>query len=100
LITIQRAAAGQGHDWLSPTMTREMLSPQVGPSGLGFVVMGDGEWRVFRHSGSNVGYRARMIGYVQGGRGAVVMANGDTGAALIEEILGSIARAYGWPVSN
>lgn len=100
LIAIQRAAAGQNQGLLSPAMTTEMLSPQIGPSGLGFVIMGQGESRIFRHSGSNVGYRARAIGYVQGGRGAVVMTNGDAGTALIEEILGSIARAYAWPVSN
>jgi CubicO group peptidase (beta-lactamase class C family) len=96
-IAIQRAAAGQGGGLLSPAMAREMVTPQVGPSGLGFVVMGEGERRIFRHSGSNAGFRARMVAYVGGGRGAVVMTNGDAGEALIDEILASIARAYGWP---
>jgi CubicO group peptidase (beta-lactamase class C family) len=96
-IALQRAAAGENAGLLSPELAREMLSPQVGPSGLGFVVMGDGDQRIFRHSGSNVGFRARMVAFVNGGRGAVVMTNGDGGAELIDEIFESIARAYGWP---
>lgn len=96
-ISIQRAAAGQPGGILSPPMAAEMLTPQMGPSGLGFVVLGDGEARIFRHAGSNVGFRARMLAYVEGGRGAVVMTNGDGGAELVEEILASLARAYRWP---
>ncbi len=100
VIAIQSAAADHVGGPLSPALTREMLTPQVGPSGLGFVVIGDGERRIFRHSGSNVGFRARMIAHVQGGRGAVIMTNGDAGAALIEEILQSVARVYDWPTAN
>ena len=96
-ISIQRAAPGQKGGILSPAMAAEMLTPQMGPSGLGFVVLGDGEARIFRHGGSNVGFRARMIAFVQGGRGAVVMTNGDGGAELVDEIFASIARAYRWP---
>lgn len=96
-IALQRAAAGRNAGFLSPELAREMLSPQVGPSGLGFVVMGEGDQRIFRHSGSNVGFRARMVAFVDGGRGAVVMTNGDGGAELIDEIFESIARAYDWP---
>lgn len=99
-IAIQGAYAGQPGDLLTPAMAAEMLAPQVGPSGLGFVVVGDGRDRIFRHSGSNVGFRARMVAYVQGGRGAVVMTNGNAGSELIDEILGSVARAYGWPAGR
>lgn len=97
-IALQRAAAGQNASLLSPELAREMLSPQAGPSGLGFVVTGDGDRRIFRHSGSNTGFRARMVAFVNGGRGAVVMTNGDGGTELIDEIFESIARAYAWPV--
>jgi len=38
-----------------------------------------------------------MVAFVEGGRGAVVMTNGDGGAELADEILASIARAYRWP---
>jgi CubicO group peptidase (beta-lactamase class C family) len=96
-IALQRAAAGENASLLSPELAREMLSPQVGPSGLGFVVLGDGDQRIFRHSGSNAGFRARMVAFVHGGRGAVVMTNGDGGSDLIDEIFESIARVYHWP---
>ncbi|CAA9368964.1 MAG: Beta-lactamase class C and other penicillin binding proteins [uncultured Gemmatimonadetes bacterium] len=96
-ISIQRSAAGRKGGILSRGMAAEMLTPQMGPSGLGFVVLGDGEARIFRHAGSNAGFRARMLAFVEGGRGAVVMTNGDGGTQLVEEILASIARTYRWP---
>jgi hypothetical protein len=38
-----------------------------------------------------------MFAYLTGGRGAVVMTNGDRGSALAAEVLRSIAAEYGWP---
>ena len=38
-----------------------------------------------------------MFAYLSGGRGAIVMTNGDRGGALADEIVGSIAIEYGWP---
>jgi hypothetical protein len=38
-----------------------------------------------------------MFGYLEGGRGAVVMTNGDQGGALATEIMRSIAVEYDWP---
>jgi hypothetical protein len=37
-----------------------------------------------------------FIGFVETGQGAVVMTNGDMGDALLQEIVRSIARVYGW----
>jgi CubicO group peptidase (beta-lactamase class C family) len=96
-IAIQRAVAGEEGGILTPAMAKEMLTTQMGPSGLGFVVRGSGAQRIFRHAGSNMGFRATMIAFVEGGGGAVVMTNGDAGDALANEIFGSISRAYGWP---
>jgi hypothetical protein len=39
-----------------------------------------------------------MTAFLEGGRGAVVMTNGDRGGWIGAEILRSIAREYGWPV--
>ena len=96
-IALQRAAAGEGSDLISQGLAKQMLAPQLGPSGLGFVVLGEGERRIFRHAGSNQGFRARMLAFVEGGQGAVVMTNGDGGMELAGEILHSIARTYRWP---
>jgi hypothetical protein len=38
-----------------------------------------------------------LYGYTPHGQGIVVMTNGDNGAALIDEILTSVANEYGWP---
>jgi hypothetical protein len=35
--------------------------------------------------------------YASKGQGAVIMTNGDNGAALTSEVLRSIAAEYGWP---
>lgn len=96
MIAVQRSAAGAEGGLLSPAMTREMLRPQFGSYGLGFGVAGEGKARIFTHGGSNAGFRAMFVGFAGTGQGAVVMTNGDMGDALLQEILRSIARVYGW----
>jgi hypothetical protein len=49
------------------------------------------------HSGSNRGYRGRLIVYPATGDGAVVLTNGYGGGVLASEILRAVAEAYGWP---
>lgn len=96
IIAVQRWAAGAEGGVISPAMTRDMLTSQGGSFGLGFGLGGEGEARMFTHGGSNVGFRAMFIGFVETGQGAVVMTNGDMGDALLQEIVRSIARVYGW----
>src|SRR5215204_5953896 len=74
-----------------------MLTPQVENAGLGLSIDGEGAARRFSFSGSNVGYKAFMIGYLSTGQGAVVMTNGENGALLALEILRSISAEYRWP---
>ena len=38
-----------------------------------------------------------LFAYREGGRGAIVMTNGDRGSALANEILRAISAEYGWP---
>ena len=96
-IAIQDAASRPDGGIVSRESATALLTRQMGPSALGFVVVGEGDTQIFRHSGSNVGFRAQMVAFVRGGRGAVVMTNGDGGAALTDEIIDSVARAYHWP---
>jgi hypothetical protein len=42
--------------------------------------------------GANVGYKSRMLGYMNSGQGVVVMTNSENGGELIAEILRCIRR--------
>ncbi|MFP5330301.1 MAG: serine hydrolase domain-containing protein [Alphaproteobacteria bacterium] len=75
----------------------QLLSPQQGGWGLGFQVEGTGRAFRFRHGGDNPGYKAVMVIFPESEQGAVIMTNGDRGDRLADELLYSIAAAYGWP---
>jgi len=96
IIAVQRYAAGAEGGVVSAAMAREMLAPQAGSYGLGFGIGGEDSTRIFAHGGSNVGFRAMFVGFVETGQGAVVMTNADLGGALVQEILRGISRVYGW----
>lgn len=97
LMELQQAASGKSHRLLSPGSANMMLTPQIDNVGLGVMVDGNGASRRFSFSGSNVGYKAFMVGYVNSGQGAVVMTNSENGAPLAMELLRAIAAEYGWP---
>jgi len=96
ILGVQRMAAGEQGGVLSPAMAHQMLTDQAGSYGLGFGVGGEGAARIFAHGGSNAGFRAMFVGFVETGKGAVVMTNGDLGGELVQEILRGIAHVYGW----
>jgi CubicO group peptidase (beta-lactamase class C family) len=102
VLGIQRSLAGEAAVELDNETAVEMVTPQpvregIQYMGLGVHVGSDGENKWFEHSGANAGYLCRMIGFVEGGRGAVVMTNGDGGNSLYDEIIQGIAVVYGWP---
>jgi hypothetical protein len=74
-----------------------MMTPVANGYGLGVELDQEGPAPTFAHSGSNLGYKAMLFGYVASGKGAVVMTNGDYGGMLIDEILRAIAAEYDWP---
>jgi CubicO group peptidase (beta-lactamase class C family) len=94
---LQKAATGKSERLLSLSSANMMLTPQIENTGLGLMIDGNGGSRRFSFSGSNVGYKAFMVGYVNSGQGAVVMTNSENGAPLVMEILRAIAAEYGWP---
>jgi CubicO group peptidase (beta-lactamase class C family) len=97
LIELQVAARGPHGRVLSQAAAREMLTPiGVGPFGVGVGLTRLGDGWYFEHGGSNWGYRARIIGHLRNGYGAVVMTNGDNGTTLAHELELRIAAAYGW----
>jgi len=97
VLAVQQAGAGRAGAILSPETARTMLTRGLGEYGLGFFVEDLGDRTSFSHSGGVAGYRAQLYGYTGTGQGVVVMTNSDSGAALIDEILCSIAEEYGWP---
>ena len=55
VLEIQNSLHGKSGKVLAPEMTRQMLTPQIENSGLGFFVDGADRARRFTHTGSNVG---------------------------------------------
>jgi CubicO group peptidase (beta-lactamase class C family) len=96
LIEIQQALQGRSKI-LTAATAREMVTIQKGTYGLGLSLEGAGPSASFGHGGSNAGFKCAMTAFVEGGRGAVVMTNGDQGGRLGAEILRAIAAEYGWP---
>lgn len=94
VIAIQQGAAGSDNGVISAAMTRTMLTPVMGDYALGLQI-GDGG-KVFEHSGSNMGFRAVMVGSTDSGDGAVILTNGDEGGKLAAGLLRAIAHEYKW----
>ena len=98
LLAVQDAIGGGRNRVFTLTLVADMLTPRLGSGyGLGLAVSGEGPAQRFGHGGGNEGFRCEMVAYMHRGQGAVVMTNGDHGGALAQEVLRSIAAAYGWP---
>ena len=96
-IELQLSLQGKSNRVLSRESARQMIAPAgVGPFAVGFVVAKTGEGWYFNHGGSNWGFRADLTAHVVKGYGVAIMANGDRGSALIEELKGRVGAAYDW----
>ena len=95
-IEIQRAFAGEDGRILAPASARRMLATEAGSYGLGFGVAGEGDGLWFMHGGANAGFQSYLAAMAEGGKGVVVMTNGDAGGDLAQEILRAVAREYGF----
>ncbi|HEY0140448.1 MAG TPA: serine hydrolase [Thermoanaerobaculia bacterium] len=102
IIEMQNALAGRETKVLTIDGARHMLTPRFEASprnwiGIGFFIEERGGARYFGHGGANEGFRATLLGSLDGRQGAVVMTNSDTGGGLAGEVLETIAREYRWP---
>ena len=98
-IEVQLATQGRSERVLSATMAREMVTPVgVGPFAVGFEMAKQGEGWYFMHSGSNWGFQCDLTAHRSKGYGAVIMANGDNGGAVIAELRRMIQQEYKWDV--
>ena len=100
-LSIMRAYHGATGGPLSPTMVKQMLTPQVevpasfsGPEksywGLGVQLQGAGDSLRFSHGGRDEGFVADLVMWPARRRGIVIMTNGVSGGLLQE-----IERAFG-----
>ncbi len=97
LIAVQASQDGRRGGLLRPATARAMLTPVDGGYGLGVALGNWGGRPYMDHGGSNVGFRAQAMAFLDGNRqGVVIMTNGDSGGLLAAEILRAVADAYGW----
>ena len=85
IVAVQQWNRGSRRGLISPQLTRQMLSPQIGFAGLGTVISGRGKDRRFGHDGFNEGFESSFVGYVHHGKDAIVMANSGFAYMLIKE---------------
>ena len=93
---VRTALQGKAKAIISAPMARAMLTPVLDSHGLGPRIGGRTSRKFFMHNGGNEGYRCLFVAY-EDGEGAVVMTNSDSGGVIMEEVMRSIASAYGWP---
>ncbi len=96
-IALSDAANAKPDPILDQKIITQMLARDADDMGLGPGVHGAGSALHFDHAGWNHGFRAYLVMYPRLGKGVVVMANGDDGDLLINEIVRSVARTYQWP---
>ncbi len=101
-IEVGLEAAGKSSTVLSPETACLMVTPQIkmGPTqdmALGLMLDRLGESVYFEHGGADAGFVCQLVASRDGGYGAAVMTNSETGVGpLIGEILRSIAVEYKW----
>ncbi len=93
---VQAAVAGNS-SVLDRAQARKMLTPVKNGYALGFETSGSGSGASFAHGGSNRGYQNYLYAFEAGGRGAVVMSNGDAGDEVARATMRAIAAEYDWP---
>ncbi|MBC7902499.1 MAG: beta-lactamase family protein [Gemmatimonadaceae bacterium] len=96
IIEMQLSLQGKSNKILSKETTTTMLTPFIDKSAaLGVFIEERGGQKYFQHSGGNEGFRCQYYGSLENGNGLVIMVNSDNGQ-IIGEIMGSIAKNYGW----
>lgn len=95
-VAIEMAKSKHGHSnrVLSQATTKQMLTVQAEPLGIGFFL--DPKSDRFGHDGDDAGFQAALIAFADSGKGAVVMANSENGFTLYGPLMASIAKEYGW----
>jgi CubicO group peptidase (beta-lactamase class C family) len=97
LVEIMNASRGYGDVLEKETVDDILTLRPESDFGLGFLVETWNDDLIFKHTGSNQGYKTYFMGFRDRGQGVAVMTNGENGSPLMYEIVRSIGRVYGWP---
>jgi len=100
VIEIQEISAGKANGVISQDMAKEMLTQHKNDWGLGPVVKKAGDSLMFGHGGKNAGFTNDMKASVYQGNGIIVMTNGDSGNAIIGELVRGISNYYDMDIMN
>ncbi|MCF8878663.1 beta-lactamase family protein [Hyphobacterium sp. SN044] len=100
LVSYGRAYRGEADQVLTQRAAREMAVAITDGMGLGFGVHGASEDLRLSHAGWTLGYRSHFVFYPETGDGLVVMTNGQAGNYLIDDLMRTYGRAYGWAGSG
>jgi CubicO group peptidase (beta-lactamase class C family) len=101
-IEVGRAARGESDKVLGKETAKLMITPQAVIQGttemaLGLFLERHGAEVYFGHGGQDVGFIASLLADRDGGYGVAIMTNSDGRAGpLINEIMMSVAKEYGW----
>ncbi|HNP20904.1 MAG TPA: serine hydrolase domain-containing protein [Panacibacter sp.] len=96
IIETQLSLQGKPGKVLNTEMTKLRLTPYIDSNAaLGVFIVTKGGEKYFSHGGSNEGFRSQYYGSFEGGNGVVVMVNSDDGG-ILEEVVASVAKVYGW----
>jgi CubicO group peptidase (beta-lactamase class C family) len=104
VVLLEQTLQGQTERLLHRELLVEMLSPQTrvrgislnGSEGLSWFLSGKNGDDYYGHGGSNEGYRAQVIVRKGRGQAGIIMTNADSGDALTDDWMNTIAVEYGW----
>jgi hypothetical protein len=96
IIECQLTLEGRSGKVLSADMMKKRMEPYIDSNvALGVFIEKRGDRKYFNHKGGNEGFVCTYYGSLEGGDGVVIMTNGDD-FDIIEELINSVARVYGW----
>lgn len=100
IIAVQQAHKGLDERVIDQSTTKEMLTMHHDAWGLGSELSAKPQGLVFSHGGKNAGFTNSMMAYAGKGDGFVIMTNGDSGGAVINELKIAISSFYDWDLAE
>ncbi len=94
-IEIALSKNGRSNRVLSQKITKDMLTPVLEESGLGFFIDKQNPGQ-FGHNGADEGFQALLTMNADTGKGVVIMADSDNGISVANFLLHSVAKEYAW----